>query len=75
MEQNLEVANYLMVQIFLFCSVADKISGNPGFNDVSHYNLTGYGGFGNGGAGLPGGQAGAGSKPGYPVGTGVCFYK
>ncbi|CAB1429328.1 unnamed protein product [Pleuronectes platessa] len=29
----------------------------------------GYGGFGNGGAGLPGGTAG--SNPGYPVGTGV----
>jgi len=30
----------------------------------------GYGGFG-GGGGLPGGKAGAGSKPGYPTGTGV----
>lgn len=33
--------------------------------------LSGYGGFGGGGAGLPGGKVGPGSKPGYPVGTGV----
>lgn len=31
---------------------------------------SGYGGFGTG-AGLPGGKGGAGSKPGYPTGTGV----
>lgn len=41
---------------------------------MSHYNVSGYGGFGNGGAGLPGGHSGPGSRPGYPVGTGVCFY-
>lgn len=42
---------------------------------MSHYNVSGYGGFGNGGAGLPGGQGGPGSRPGYPLGTGVCFYE
>ncbi|XP_037533716.1 elastin-like, partial [Nematolebias whitei] len=31
----------------------------------------GYGGFGTGGSGLPGGLGGSGSRPGYPVGTGV----
>lgn len=36
--------------------------------------MSGYGGFGTGGVGLPGGQVGPGSRPGYPVGTGVCFY-
>lgn len=39
------------------------------------YHVSGYGGFGNGGAGLPGGKGGPGSKPGYPVGTGECFYE
>lgn len=37
--------------------------------------VSGYGGFGGGGAGLPGGKGGPGSQPGYPVGTGECFYK
>ncbi len=41
-------------------------------SDVSHYNVSGYGGFG---PGLPGGQVGPGAKPGYPVGTGVCSYE
>ena len=36
-------------------------------------HILGYGGFGTGGAGLPGGLGGAGSKPGYPIGTGVCL--
>lgn len=35
--------------------------------------VSGYGGFGTGGAGLPGGIGGSGSKPGYPVGTGGCI--
>lgn len=39
------------------------------------YNVSGYGGFGNGGAGLPGGKGGPGSRPGYPVGTGGCSYE
>lgn len=47
------------------------ISGKPDVTDVPHYNVSGYGGFGGGGAGLPGG----GSNPGYPVGTGVFLYK
>ena len=47
--------------------------GNSGVNDVSHHNVSGYGGFG-GGAGLPRGQGGPGSESGYPIGTGVCFY-
>lgn len=45
-----------------------------GYNDVSCYNVSGYGGFGTGGTGLPGGPGGPGSKPGYPVGTGVCAF-
>lgn len=40
---------------------------------MSHYNISGYGGFGAGGAGLPGGKAGPGSIPGYPIGTGMCL--
>lgn len=35
--------------------------------------VSGYGGFGTGGAGLPGGIGGSGSRPGYPVGTGGCI--
>lgn len=38
------------------------------------YDL-GYGSYGVGGAGLPGGKAGPGSKPGYPFGTGKYFKK
>lgn len=41
---------------------------------MMHYHVSGYGGFGAGGPGLPGGQGGPGTKPGYPIGTGVCFY-
>lgn len=37
--------------------------------------VLGYGGLGTGAAGLPGGLGGAGAKPGYPLGTGVCFYE
>lgn len=48
------------------------ISEKPWIHYESYHIVSGYGGFGNGGAGLPGGL-GAGSKPGYPVGTGVCF--
>lgn len=73
MEQKLVVvANYLLVQnlgfhCFCTCSVGvnDRVN-----NDLSHY-VSGYGGFGNYGAGLPGGQGGPGSKPGYPIGTGL----
>lgn len=32
-----------------------------------------YGGFGNTGAGLPGGKSGLGTNPGYPVGTGKSY--
>lgn len=79
MEQNLEVANYLLVQIlfYIFANIWCNcgISGNPGVNDVSQCNVSGYGGFGAGGVGLPGGQGGLVPRPGYPVGTGVCFYE
>lgn len=44
-------------------------------NNVLHHNDLGYGGLGTGGAGLPGGLGGAGAKPGYPLGTGACFYE
>lgn len=75
MEQNLEVANFPLVQIsfHIFANIWYN-HGNPRVNNVSHYNVSGYGGFGTGGAGLPGGKGGPGSNPGYPVGTGACGF-
>lgn len=42
--------------------------------DLSRYDVSGYG-FGNVGPGLTAGVGGPASRPGYPAGTGVCFYQ
>ncbi|KAM8853333.1 elastin [Synchiropus picturatus] len=48
-----------------------KVPGGYGSKIAGGKTPFGFGGFGHGGAGLPGGKGGPGSKPGYPVGTGV----
>lgn len=77
MEQNLEVANLPLVQTLSFFTFYKDLATVAIHRlMMCHFMMyaSGYGVFGNGGAGLPV-KGVPGSRPGYPVGTGVCFYK